>query len=139
LPFPPLYCSIAPDRPPAINGKDAGRWSPFHFPSFHSLLLFKLEPELLLPPLPSFRQKIFQFCYCLVYCLFIVCCLCLTHRYRACFVWAPHWRCLGRACFRRGLYPACRGRQVASPLCIISFEPITLHDKTMFTISVAMH
>jgi hypothetical protein len=25
------------------------------------------------------------------------------------------------------------------PLCIISFEPITLHDKTMFTIPVAMH
>jgi hypothetical protein len=26
-----------------------------------------------------------------------------------------------------------------SPLCIFSFEPITLHEKTMFTIPVAMH
>jgi hypothetical protein len=26
-----------------------------------------------------------------------------------------------------------------SPLCIFSFEHITLHDKTMFTIPVAMH
>jgi hypothetical protein len=28
---------------------------------------------------------------------------------------------------------------VAFPLCIISFEPITLHDLIIFNISVAMH